>query len=101
MCRIIVVVDEDIDPSDPEDVLWAIATRADPQTSFEIQTDCRTAPLDPIIPPEKKGQKELTNSRALIIACRPWEWINEFPKVNKASDELRSQVYNKWRRVFE
>ena len=101
ICRMVVVVDEDIDPSSAEEVLWAMATRSDPETSFEIQRGCPASPLDPMISPERKRRREFTNSRALIIACRPWFWKDEFPPVNRASEKLRSHIYNKWRSLFE
>jgi len=101
VCRILVVVDDDIDPSNAEEVFWAIATRTDPESSFEIQRDCPSSPLDTMIPTEKKLQGNLTSGRVLIIACRPWERKDEFPHVNKASDKLRSQIYNKWRFLFD
>ncbi len=37
-----------------------------------------STPLDPMI---RKPTKALMNSRAVIDACRPFEWIDEFPKV--------------------
>jgi len=101
MCRVMVVVDDDIDPSNAEEVLWAIATRSDPGTTFEIQLDCPSTWLDPMMSPESKDRGDLKASRALIIACRPWEWRDKFPAVNKASDELRARYYNKWRALFE
>jgi 4-hydroxy-3-polyprenylbenzoate decarboxylase len=101
MSRVVVVVDEDIDPSNPEEVLWAIATRTDPEVSFEVQRNCPSSTLDPMITPEKKRRGELTSSRILIIACRPWEWMDEFPPVNRGSDELRDRTYNKWKSLFE
>ena len=101
MCRMMVVVEEDIDPSNAGEVLWAIATRSDPASTFEIQTDCPSTWLDPMMPPEKKNQGDLRSSRALIIACRPWEWINDFPAVSRASDELRNQTYAKWQQLFK
>jgi 4-hydroxy-3-polyprenylbenzoate decarboxylase len=99
--RLVIVVDEDIDPSNPEEVLWAIATRTDPEISFEIERHCPSSPLDPMITPARKERGELTSSRALIIACRPWEWMDEFPAVNRGSDELRGRVFNKWRTLFD
>jgi hypothetical protein len=51
--------------------------------------------------PEKKRRKEWKSSRALIVACRPWEWKDDFSPVNKASEELRAKTYNKWRALFE
>jgi 4-hydroxy-3-polyprenylbenzoate decarboxylase len=101
ICRMVVVVDEDIDPSSAEEVLWAMATRSDPETSFEIQRGCPASPLDPMISPERKRRREFTNSRALIIACRPWFWKDEFPPVNRASEKLRTHIFNKWRSLFD
>jgi 4-hydroxy-3-polyprenylbenzoate decarboxylase len=99
-CRLLIVVDDDIDPSNPQEVLWAIATRSDPATMFEIQEQAPSNVLDPIMRPEKKKGKDWTNSRAMIIACRPWEWMDEFPEVNRASDELRKQTYERWPHLF-
>ncbi|HLY65515.1 MAG TPA: hypothetical protein VKU60_08270, partial [Chloroflexota bacterium] len=102
MCRMVVVVDDDIDPSKTDDVLWAIASRSDPATTFEIETDCPASPLDPRIPPAlKRANRGLTNSRAVILACRPWEWRDEFPPVNRNSEQLRQKTYDKWRGLFE
>jgi 4-hydroxy-3-polyprenylbenzoate decarboxylase len=101
MCRMVIVVDDDIDPSNAQEVLWAIASRSDPATTFEIQTDCPASPLDPRIPPALKGQRSLTNSRALVIACRPWEWRDQFPPVNRNSEELRQRTLDKWSGLFQ
>ncbi|MEE8074640.1 MAG: hypothetical protein V3T60_03330, partial [Candidatus Binatia bacterium] len=67
----------------------------------EIQPDCPSTWLDPMLSPERKDRGDLKASRALIVACRPWEWRDQFPKVNRASDELRSRFYTKWRTLFE
>jgi 4-hydroxy-3-polyprenylbenzoate decarboxylase len=90
--RYVIVVDDDIDPTNTDDVLWALATRSDPETSIDIIRRCWSGPLDPIIRKEKKG----FNSRAIIEACRPYEWLGEFPKVAESSQELRSAVQKKW-----
>jgi len=39
MSRIIVVVDEDVDPSHLADVMWAIATRCEQSESVDIIRD--------------------------------------------------------------
>ncbi len=95
--RFTIVVDEDIDPGDEQDVLWAIATRCDPATSIQIVRGCWSTSLDPAIPPEAKARGEFTNSRAVLDACRPFHWRDQFPKVNRASDALRSKAISKWR----
>ena len=97
MGRFVVVVDEDINPRDREDVLWAMGTRCDPETSITILKDCPSSSLDPRVPPEQKKRGDLTSSRAIIIACKPYEWIKDFPRTNIASPELRSQVLAKWK----
>jgi UbiD family decarboxylase len=97
MGRFVVVVDEDINPRDPEDVLWAIGTRCDPATTLSILPPCQSSVLDPRIPPDRKAKGDLTSSRAIINACKPFEWKDQFPKTNIASPELRKQVRAKWK----
>jgi 4-hydroxy-3-polyprenylbenzoate decarboxylase len=75
MSRYIIVVDDDVDVTDMDEVLFAVFTRSDPQRSIEILKRCWSGPLDPAIPPADRG----FNSRAIIDACRPWEWRDEFP----------------------
>jgi 4-hydroxy-3-polyprenylbenzoate decarboxylase len=98
--RLIVVVDDDIDPSDTEAVLWAIATRSDPAASWEFEPGCPSSTLDPIVPPARKARGGFTSSRALVIACRPWEWLDQFPPVNRASDALRERTRDRWPALF-
>ena len=90
--RFTIVVDEDIDPADMKDVLWALTTRCDPAEDIEIFRRCWSGPLDPIIP---KGQKGF-NSRAIIDACRPYEWLKDFPPSVKVPDDLARSVKEKW-----
>ena len=40
MARLVVTVDEDVDPSDLADVMWAIATRSEPAESVEHRARC-------------------------------------------------------------
>lgn len=98
--RFVVVVDEDIDPSNDEDVLWALCTRCDPAENFEVIRDCWTTPLDPTLSPQKRAANNITNSRAMLIACKPFHWRKDFPRVNRASDDLRAQTLNKWQDLF-
>lgn len=94
--RFVIVVDEDIDPTNDEDVLWALATRCDPATSLEIIRDCWSTPLDPRMSPDQKAKGDFTNSRAILLATRPYHWRKDFPRVNRASDELRAVTLEKW-----
>ncbi|MDO8688636.1 MAG: UbiD family decarboxylase [Dehalococcoidia bacterium] len=92
MGRYVIVVDEDIDPYNTDDVLWAMSTRSDPAGSIDIVRRCWSSPLDPAIPVGQKG----FNSRAIIDACRPYEWMDKFPPVSDPSPELAKKVIEKW-----
>jgi 4-hydroxy-3-polyprenylbenzoate decarboxylase len=72
--RIAVVVDEDIDITSMDDVLWAIMTRCDPQRDTTVIRNAWSGPLDPAIHPDHRGH----NSRLLIDATKPWEWKDRF-----------------------
>ena len=90
--RYVIVVDDDIDPTNTDDMLWAMASRSDPEIDIDIIRRCWSGPLDPIIPPGKKG----FNSRAIIDACRPFEWMKDFPKVAESSKEVLDATAKKW-----
>ena len=75
-----IVVDEDIDVSNLEEVIWAMITRSDPATSIDIIHNAWSTPLDPRIEPERKAAGDNTNSRAIIDACRPWHWRDKIPR---------------------
>lgn len=90
--RYVIVVDEDIDVTNLNEVVWAICTRSDPVSSVDIVRRAWSGPLDPIIPPGQKGY----NSRMIIEATRPYEWRDRFPPINQISDETRKTVESKW-----
>jgi UbiD family decarboxylase len=90
--RLVIVVDDDIDVTDLNEVMWAVVTRADPETSLDIIHRAWSGPLDPAIPPDKKG----FNSRLIIDACRPWEWRDKFPLPIGPSPEVKRETREKW-----
>ena len=94
--RFVVVVDEDIDPTSEFDVLWAMATRCDPDQAVEIISRAASGSLDVCIPPENKGH----SSRCLIDACMPYDRRHQFPPIAESSEELKNQVRAKWRETI-
>ncbi|MDH3420300.1 MAG: UbiD family decarboxylase [Gammaproteobacteria bacterium] len=94
--RYVVVVDDDIDPSDIHDVLWAMGTRSDPKTDITLLDKCWSSRLDPMV----KSQDELYNSRCVINACIPYERIDDFPAVAQTSRELAREVMDKFPDVY-
>jgi 4-hydroxy-3-polyprenylbenzoate decarboxylase len=99
--RYVIVVDEDIDVTDLNDVMWAVLTRSDPATSIDIVPRATSTPLDPRIPPEAKRRGELFNSRAIIDATRPFEWKHEFSKAVRPSLEYQQESMRKFGYLFE
>ncbi len=97
MSKLVIVVDEDIDPTDLNEVLWAVVTRANFDTSVDIIKGCWGSRLDPALPPDKREKGDFTHSVMLIDACKPFYWRDLFPPVNKASEELRTKIIEKWR----
>jgi len=93
MGRFVVVVDEDIDPTDITDVLWAMCFRCDPEKDIDIIRQAWASPLDPLI---RKPTKAFYNSRAIINACKPFDWMSEFPIAVKSSPELVAKTKAKW-----
>ena len=89
--RFVVVVDDDIDPANLWDVIWAMCTRCDPASDIDFIRGHWSGPLDPRI-----ARGGSTNSRAVIIACRPFERLGEFPPMCRASPELRRRIEQKY-----
>jgi UbiD family decarboxylase len=91
--RYVIVVDEDIDPSNIHDVLWALCFRSDPEKDIDIIRRCRAEPLDPTWVP---GTPMVT-SIAIIDACKPYERIDKFPVAIGVSPELAHKFRRKWK----
>ncbi len=95
--RVVIVVDEDIDVTDLNDVMWAVVTRSDPERSLDIIHRAWSGPLDPAIPPDQKGH----NSRLIIDATRPWEWRDKFPLAIGPDAETKRETRKKWGWILE
>ncbi len=93
--RYVVVVDDDIDPTDIHDVIWAMGTRTDPKTDFTILDRNWSSRLDTMVTDEK-----LYNSRVVIDACIPYERLDSFPRVAQTSPELAAEVRARFPDVF-
>ena len=94
--RYYVAVDEDIDPTDMNDVLWAMTTRCDPEKQIDIVRGTTSAGIDPVLSPEKKARKDLTCGRVLIDACKPWDWIEDFGKSLTFTLEYEKKIREKY-----
>ncbi len=97
MGRVVVVVDDDIDVTDLNDVMWAILTRADPERSLDIIHRAWSGPLETAVHPDEKGH----NSRLLIDACKPWEWRDKFAVSIGPDAATRRDTRKRWGWILE
>ena len=98
--RFVIIVDDDVDPSNIDDVLWALATRCDPATAINVITEAWSTPLDPRIEPDARAQRNFTNSVAVIDACQPYHWKDQYAKTCYFPEEVRRKTYEKWKKVL-
>ncbi|WP_211261211.1 UbiD family decarboxylase [Pseudonocardia acaciae] len=96
MERYFVVVDEDIDITDINHVLWAIFTRVDPGRSVHLLRTPTTA-IDPRLSPERRAAGDMTMGIVLIDACKPFAWKDQYPRANRFSDAYRTEIRERWR----
>ena len=99
--KYIVVTDEDIDVTSLEALIWAMLTRTDPRESIQIIDNAWDSPADPRIPPEKRKAGDLTHSVAVINACRPFHWRDQFPIANTPTAEIARKAREKFGWLLE
>jgi 4-hydroxy-3-polyprenylbenzoate decarboxylase len=96
MNRYVIVVDDDIDVSSLEEVIWAMCTRSDPAQDIDILRRTWGSKLDPMLPDGETPH----NSRAVIDACIPYERRETFPKVSQSDPAYLEQVARTWAHVL-
>ena len=94
--RCIVTVDEDVDPCNEGEVMWAIGTRCDPERDIEVIREGWSGFIDPLITPEQRARNDTTTAKVLINACRPRYRRDQFPPVVAVSPELKVKILQKW-----
>lgn len=88
----IVVVDDDVDPTDIDQVLWAMTTMSNPADDIDILRNTWTFRSDPSLLPEQRPY----GSKALINACRPHKQLNQPPRRALLSKDIYDRVAARW-----
>jgi 4-hydroxy-3-polyprenylbenzoate decarboxylase len=92
----IVAVDDDVDPTDLDQVLFALSTRCNPIDDIDIQRNTWSTGLDPSqFVPEKRPY----GSKALINACKPHRHLKEFPARTMLRRSVYERVCGRWREL--
>ena len=98
--RFVVVVDDDIDPTDTNEVLWAMCTRTDVIDDIDVMKRCWSTSLDPMAYAGKGEGEGYYNNRMIIDACRPYDRLATFPEVVRTSDEDAARLRSRWPDLF-
>src|SRR4029079_18174158 len=96
MGRLIVVVDDDVDPSDLADVMWAVTTRCEPAEQIDIVRNAWSSGLDPRIPDEHKRAGITSHSKTIIEAVRPFGWKDSYPPTSALTAGEKTTIEKKW-----
>jgi 4-hydroxy-3-polyprenylbenzoate decarboxylase len=96
--RFVIVVDEDIDPTDTNQVLWALCTRTDVVEDVDVIKRCWSTPLDPMAY-AGEGDRYF-NNRMIIDACRPYDRLKTFPVVARTSEARAQELRERWPELF-
>jgi len=90
----IIGVEEDIDPTDMNEVLWAMSSRCNPVEDIDILRNTWSTWLDPTQnPPEERPW----GSKALINACREHRYLHVFSKRTAIRHELYEKISRDWK----
>ena len=99
-----IVVDDDVDPANLEEVMWAVCTRTDPASSIEFLRSSWGMALDPmVVRGPDDALNELSMSRAVIDACRPLKRAarGDWPAVVRPPAAVADRVRARFGELFE
>jgi len=89
----VIVVDDDVDPTDFNQVMWALSTRFSPADDVDILRNTWSTGLDPSRhPPEARPY----GSKLLIDACKPHRYLKQFPPSTLLRRATYEQVAARW-----
>jgi UbiD family decarboxylase len=94
--KYIVVVDEDVDVTNLDHLLWAMIMRTDPKSSIQFIEGTWDSPADAALPPDRREAGDMTHSVAIINACKPYHWRDRFPPSNTPSPEIMRKAREKF-----
>jgi 4-hydroxy-3-polyprenylbenzoate decarboxylase len=92
----IIAVDEDVDPTDMDQVIWAMSSRCNPIEDIDVLRNTWSTWLDPTQnPPEERPY----GSKALINACKEHRYLPVFSKRTALRKETYEQVAQRWKQL--
>lgn len=93
----IVAVDEDVDPTNLNEVVWAMSTRCNPVDGIDLLRNTWSTWLDPAQnPPEDRPW----GSKALINACKEHRYLETFSRRTTLTRHLWERLAARWSAEF-
>ena len=90
-----IVVDDDIDPTNINEVIWAMSSRVDTRDGIDIIEGGWSSALDPMC---YDGDTDRRNGRVIINACKPFRRKDTFPIVARSTKALDARIIAKWKK---
>ena len=97
--RMVIVVDDDIDITNFNEVMWAVATRWDPKRQSEI-VQVPASDLNPTLTAAERQSGDMVSSCQIIDACRPFATRDAFPPTSSITPEYREIIMRQWGHLF-
>jgi len=92
----IIAVDEDIDPTDIDQVMWAMGSRCNPIDDIDVLRNTWSTWLDPTQnPPDKRPY----GSKALINACKDHRYLPVFSKRTTLRESMYDSIAGRWKEL--
>ncbi len=88
----IIAVDEDVDPTDFDQVMWALSTRCNPADDLDVMRNTLTFRADLSLPAQARPH----GSKVLINACKPYRYLKELPVRTLLRRGVYDRVARRW-----
>jgi 4-hydroxy-3-polyprenylbenzoate decarboxylase len=77
-----------------------VTTRCEPSDNIDVLRNAWSSALDPRIAPADKERGVTSHSKAIIEACRPFAWRDQFPTPSALSAEEARAIEQKWGKLL-
>ena len=96
MNKFVVFVDDDVNPRNLDDIVWAMCSQCDPAEDMEILRKTWGSKVDPLLVDVSKPY----NSRVVVDACKPFDRKDSFRPVAQRSPEILERTAKSWGHLF-
>jgi phenylphosphate carboxylase beta subunit len=94
--KTVILVDDDIDPENMDQVIYALSFKYQPEFGTQILRRGRSTPLDPSLP---KGDARFLTSRVILDCTTPYEWKDKPDKI-ELDEKMAQHVRDNWDAYF-